>query len=568
MKLSGKKGIQHIVMSLAALGLEEVVLCPGSRNVPLMISFNRHPAFRCTSIRDERSAAFFALGKALELQKPVALVCTSGSATLNFAPAVSEAYYQRVPLMILTADRPGEWIGQGDGQTINQTCLYRNFIRGSYTLRGDASTPTDFWYNRRCLSEGYNIATLSDPGPVHFNVPLSEPLYQVAETADIHPGIFKETETEKKLTATSLSVLKEEFAGCTKVMILTGQHRVDPVFREELVRMAGFENVIVLTESLSNTHHSRFIENIDRCITNFSKTEAEEWAPELLITVGGAVVSKRIKAFLREQSITHHWHIDSFDAMQDTYQSLTRAIPMDPAVFFQQLQPVLPQVVSGYREKWLKRKDRLAILHEAFFDQCAYSDLLVFYKLYQHIPANTFVHLSNSSPIRYAQLFDNQEIAGSFSNRGTSGIDGCTSTAVGAATAAPQKSFLLITGDVAFHYDINALWNNTTVDNLKILVINNGGGGIFRIIAAPHELDEMEAFLETSMTTNAEKLAAHFGWDYLPVRHENVLEESLQSFFKKVAGRTILEIFTDAKKNPVILEQYWEFLKENFVSYE
>ncbi len=568
MKLSGKKGVQHIVMALAQLGLREVIICPGSRNAPFTISFSRHPAFSCTSIRDERSAAFFALGKAVELQEPVVVVCTSGSAALNFSPAISEAYYQRIPLIVLTADRPQEWIDQGDGQTINQTALYRNFIRKSYSLRGEVVTQADYWYNERCLSEGFNTAAYSDRGPVHFNIPLDEPLYDIGEATGDVPKIFKEIKTNKTLAAESLSILAEEFFSCRKVMILAGQFIKNPDYQEVLSKMAAFENVVILTESLANVHHPRFIENIDRCITNLDEGEAKDWMPELLITTGGAIVSKRIKSLLRNHGVRHHWNVDLYDATRDTYQALTRAISQSPVDFFRQLHPVLSKVSSDYQERWVQRRDRLAELHEDFFNQCAHSDLLVFYKLFQKIPSGLFVHISNSSAIRYAQLFDNQKIAGSFCNRGTSGIDGCTSTVMGAAVASPQKNFLLITGDVAFHYDINGLWNENRVDNLKIIVINNGGGGIFRIISAPHQLNEMEDFFETSMTSNTKRLAEHFDWEYLSADNGISLEEALHLFFDTNTKRTILEVFTNPGQNPIVLEQYWKFFSEKNKAHE
>jgi 2-succinyl-5-enolpyruvyl-6-hydroxy-3-cyclohexene-1-carboxylate synthase len=181
MKLSNKNSIQQIVISAAALGLKNIIIAPGSRNAPLIISFNQHPGIQCTSIRDERSAGFFALGKAIELKQPVALLCTSGSAALNFAPAIVEAYYLRIPLIVFTADRPTEWIDQGDGQTIDQKNIYNNYIRKSYNLNGDAINENELWYNNRCLNEGFAIANKINPGPVHFNIHLSEPLFETSD---------------------------------------------------------------------------------------------------------------------------------------------------------------------------------------------------------------------------------------------------------------------------------------------------------------------------------------------------------------------------------------------------
>ena len=532
MKLSDKKSIQQINFTLASLGLKEVVICPGSRNAPLTISFNRHPAFHCTSIRDERSAAFFALGKSLELRQPVAIVCTSGSAALNFAPAIAEAYYQRIPLLVITADRPVEWTDQGDGQTIRQTDIYKNYIRKSFDLFGDTKIDDELWYNNRCINEGFLIATHHDKGPVHFNIPIREPLY---ETAEAENKILRKLDFcafERKLPATEIEKFSKQFSSAKKVMVLVGQHLPDDSFESVLKEISKFENTIILCESTSNIHERYFIKYIDLCISTMTEEEAKEFMPELLITVGRAVVSKRIKALLRKYRSLIHWNIDLYDAFMDTYQSLTDPIFMEPVEFFKQLTPTLSATKSNYKNQWNNRAVKLSDLSKQFFKEASYSDYQVFGKIFANLPPGITLHLANSSPIRYAQLFDSKNIENSWSNRGTSGIDGCTSTAMGAASANPKKDFLLITGDVAFLYDTNALWNDLSIDNLKIILINNGGGGIFRIIAGPAATDELEEFFETKQHRSMEKLAAMHEWNYLSAKDEKTLSASLKEFFQ------------------------------------
>lgn len=561
MELSDKKGIQQIVLSFAALGLKEIVICPGSRNAPLVTSFNRHPGFHCTSIRDERAAGFFALGKALALKEPVALLCTSGSAPLNFGPSIAEAYYQKIPLIVLTADRPKTWTDQGDGQTINQTHVFRNYTRFGYELNGDAASPADLWFIRRCVSEGFNNTRFLNPGPVHFNVPMSEPLYRTEHIEDVAPRVFTKESVENRLGETTLKKLASVFSSCQKVMILTGQHPTDKGFLNAVIQMSRFDNLIVLTESTSNIHHPEFIEQIDRCITGLDEVSVQELQPDLLITVGGAIVSKRIKSLLRNHHPSFHWHIDPFDSTMDTYQSLTNAISMDPAAFFNQLHPYINIVSSDYKKKWLQLKEKKEIRHDHFIGHSKYSDLKVFHEIYQHLPDTTVLHVANSSPIRYAQLF--AQTNETYCNRGASGIDGCTATAMGAAAALPHKNHLLITGDVAFHYDVNGLWNDEYIQNLKIIIINNGGGGIFRIIEGPDEAEERALFYVTAMKTNAEKIAAHYNWNYLAVKEEQQLTNRLSEFFHSERKRAILEIFTDADTNPAVLKAYWASLNES-----
>ncbi|MCO6460019.1 MAG: 2-succinyl-5-enolpyruvyl-6-hydroxy-3-cyclohexene-1-carboxylic-acid synthase [Saprospiraceae bacterium] len=563
MELSNKAGVQTIVKSLAELGLRDVIICPGSRNAPFVISFNRHPDFRCISIRDERSAGFFALGMALELQRPVALLCTSGSATANFAPAITEAYYQRISLIILSTDRPVEWTDQGDGQTIRQSKIYDNFIRKSYDLKGDSVAPNDLWYNARCLSEGFAIATEIDPGPVHFNIPLSEPLYETTTDSTDQPRVFRMAKTEKKLSSENISNLISRIRDSSRIMILAGQQTSDTELTGYLRKLSKKKNFVILTETTSYLKDGDFIANIDRCITGLDEQKLQALMPDILITIGGAIVSKRIKACLRKYSPEEHWNIHLYDACMDTYQSLTAAIPLPAEVFFRQMASEWPQLNADYKDKWQSLNTYKREKHTHFEQECEYSDFNVFAKIFSSVPKDYKVHIANSSAIRYAQLFDHPGISGMHCNRGTSGIEGCTSTAMGAAAAASDKKFLLITGDVAFHYDINALWNESNVNNLKIILINNSGGGIFRIIEGPNKVKERREYIETSMKTDAKQLASHFKWNYLKATDEKTLKYALEILFSNQPSKTILEIFTNADKNPLVLENYWNYLTEN-----
>ncbi|HNE50087.1 MAG: 2-succinyl-5-enolpyruvyl-6-hydroxy-3-cyclohexene-1-carboxylic-acid synthase [Chitinophagales bacterium] len=562
MTLSNKKGVQHIVLALAELGIKEVIICPGSRNAPLVISFNRHPNFICTSIRDERSAGFFALGKSIESKQPVVLVCTSGSAVLNFAPAIVEAYYQRIPLIIITADRPTEWVDQGDGQTIKQHEIYNNYIQKSYTLDGDSADAQKIWHIARSISEGVSIATSTNKGPVHFNISMNEPLYKTEEiNINSTVSIFKTPITQEFICNEQLQEFATQFSSTKKILFLIGQLQIDKELESMLIHFAKQDNVIVLTESTSNVHHPDFIENIDRCITNLGDEAAKALMPDLLVTMGGAIVSKRIKSLLRKFRPAAHWNIHPYDATMDTYQSLTTAISMQPTAFLTLLSQYHIPVNSDYKNNWQQLQQQKVTLQLEFEAIAPFSDFKVFQKTLSAIPKNTILHVANSSPVRYVQLFDNSHIAETWSNRGTSGIDGCTSTAMGAAAAAPEKSFVLITGDVSFQYDINALWNDQQIQNLKIIIINNGGGGIFRIIEGPNSIDERSEFLETAMTTHFAHIAQHFSWNYIQAKDEQTLNEALLYFFNPDNKRIILEIFTDAKNNPVVLADYWNHLK-------
>ncbi|MEO8961082.1 MAG: 2-succinyl-5-enolpyruvyl-6-hydroxy-3-cyclohexene-1-carboxylic-acid synthase, partial [Ginsengibacter sp.] len=527
----------------------------------LTISFNQHPQFKCISIRDERSAAFFALGKALELKEPVILLCTSGSAALNYAPAIVEAYYQRIALIVITADRPPEWIGQQDGQSIDQENIYKNYIRQSYTLDGEATDEERLWYNMRCLNEGFAIATRTNPGPVHFNIPLREPLYGLKEAESFVPKVLTNDVTKNLFHESDMQELQNTFATSKKVMILAGQQGPDNEVNEMLGQLAQYSNTIILCETTSNIHHPEFIANIDRCLVSLNEKEIKDFMPDLLMTVGGAIVSKKIKATLRKNKPSQHWNIHPYDAFIDSYKSLTRPISIDAVDFFKQfLQSLHSPSGSDYKSKWNQRASILENKHHEFISSIDYSDLYAFSKIYNKIPDDTSVHFSNSSPIRYAQLFDNSKLKSTYCNRGVSGIDGCTSTAMGSASSNPDQSYVLITGDIAFFYDNNAFWNNQLPENIKIILINNSGGGIFRIIDGPSDAKELEDFFETKHHISAKKLVEFYGLNYLSASDEKMLEQALCQFFDSQQKSTVLEIFTPNEVNPIVLASYFKYL--------
>ena len=362
MKLSNKKSVQQIVLTLSKLGLKQVVISPGSRNAPLIISFNRYPEINCTLIRDERSAAFFALGKALELNEPVAIVCTSGSAVLNYAPAIVEAYYLRVPLIVITADRPEIWIGQGDGQTIDQKNIYSNYIRKSYLLDGDTEDENILLQQIKSLAEGYFIATEKDKGPVHFNVSFNEPLFGIADAQPFQFPQFPELKTERNISDNEIEKLQNSFATSKKVMVIVGQNAPDKVLNDLLVQLSQFNNTIVLSESTANIHHPNFIENIDRCITPMKEEELKDFIPDILITFGSAIVSKRIKAALRKYKPNQHWNVHPYDAEMNTYQSLTHAISLDADTFLENfLTNLNVETKSDYKSKWIQHLSTRAL---------------------------------------------------------------------------------------------------------------------------------------------------------------------------------------------------------------
>lgn len=546
-----KELAQLTIVYCKAYAVEHVVISPGSRNAPLIVGFVNDSNFKTYTVVDERSAAFFGLGIAQQTGKPVALVCTSGSALLNYYPAIAEAYYSNIPLVVISADRPKHLIDIGDGQTIRQENVFSNHILYSANLtEGSAYDKT----NISLLTEALTIATELQ-GPVHINAPFDEPLYNTTDRLKVSIP-----ENPVKRPA-SIDFDIDRFAvawnGASKKMILLGSNPPDRFLENQLAVLAQDESVLVLTETTSNVHYPEFVSNIDQLIFPLKEDELKKFRPELLVTLGGMIVSKKIKQVLRNHQPDQHWHIDRKTGL-DTYHCLTDHIKTTPADFFKELIKVTKPVTSDYKKYWLNLRNLRKSRHKEYAAGIPFSDFRVFDLLLKSIPRNSMLQLGNSSVIRYHQLFDSSPSLKVFCNRGTSGIDGSTSTAVGAACCTTRQT-VFITGDISFFYDSNALWNNYLKTDFRIIVINNGGGGIFRFIPGPQSTNALSYF-EAPHTLNARNLCEMFDISYQVAASEAELKEVLDGFYQDTGRTKLLEIFTPRELNDKILRDYFKFL--------
>lgn len=556
-----KKELAQLVIASCIINeIEHIVISPGSRNAPLIIGFNASKNSKILSVVDERSAAFFALGIAQQTRKPVALVCTSGSALLNYYPAIAEAFYSNIPLVVISADRPAHLIDVGDGQTIRQENVFENHMLFSANLGGE---------NDRELIEIALQTAINKKGPVHINVPFEDPLYEkiTAEAIDKEVEKLKSqsVKIEEKsllkeipLEVESLQKFADLWDASEKKMVLVGEHFPDELLQIQLEHLAKDPSVLVLIENTANVSHPKFINSIDKLIFPFVEDELEEFKPDILLTLGGMIVSKKIKEQLRNYKPKHHWHADALRAY-DTFHCLEHHFKVSPQLFFSQFFFLTKTRESNYQHFWLHKKEFRLQKHQEYLETCPFSDLKVFNIIMAAIPDRTQLQLGNSSVIRYAQLFDSNKTWRIFCNRGTSGIDGCTSTAIGAAYAVKENT-LFVSGDISFMYDSNALWNNYIPNNFRIIVINNGGGGIFRFIPGPKQSEVLDYF-ETPHQLTAEHLCNMYHFDYSAAKDEAELHKRLANFYEAASQPKVLEIFTPRLENDHILKAYFNNLK-------
>ncbi|GGB80446.1 2-succinyl-5-enolpyruvyl-6-hydroxy-3-cyclohexene-1-carboxylate synthase [Dyadobacter sediminis] len=515
---------------------------------------------------DERSAGFIALGMAQQLGMPVVLICTSGSAAYNYAPAVSEAFFQQVPLLVLSADRPKEWLHQYDGQTIYQTEIFGKHVKRSFEFSTEYEHKDVKWAINRMANEAVNLAGMVPMGPVHINVPIREPFYPSGSESFQESEYIRIIERPNSAVIFPESVwhgLLNEWDESPKILIAGGQNKPDPELKKMLKTISEEWDIPVLGDCITNIRDDEFIESHDL----FLPDAGQELVPDLLVTFGLSFISKEFKQFIRKNPPRRHWHIGEDDFLTDPTQSLTKQLPVSADYFFKNLfdridnqlfiQNSEPETEAAFKQKWLQLEYRSRSEKAVFLQNIdALNDLTSLDRILRYSDASYQLHVANSMSVRYVNAMGvNDAVSGVFCNRGTSGIDGCVSTAIGAAMVNKQNT-LLIVGDVAFLYDRNGLLVAPLPSNLKIVVINNAGGNIFRMIEGPGALPEMETYFETRHAFTAERTCEDSGIAYFKATDMGSLHAILHAFWENQTI-SLLEIFTDPYEN----EKVWKLLK-------
>ncbi len=528
-------------------GIEHAVICPGSRSAPLVFAFNRNKNIKTYSIIDERSAAYIALGMAQQLQKPVALICTSGTAALNFYPAIAEAFYQKIPLVILTADRPLELLNQQDGQMINQVNVFGNHVRGS--LNFDSILRTSHSELRTFL----NKSMFPVMGPVHINMPLVEPLYEnleeeiVIENHEKPLNIFGDFNNKNIIDALQQT---------QKRVIIVGQNLPDQELLATFKELAQ-KGFAILADVVSNQHESSVLKHFDFLVSQANIETLQVLEPDFIISLGGPVLSKALKLWLKKQKPKYHFRIQQDETLVDTYNNVTEYIFGDNNEVLKSIKDVeFPSSTYTENLELMELKSQRKIAEFINQNNGVFNEFVTVNFVLKNLPQNSQLQIANSTAIRYVSylgLPDNNITA--FCNRGTSGIDGCTSTAIGAANMT-NEIVTLITGDLAFFYDRNAFWNNYVPNNLRIILLNNHGGGIFNLIDGPNSQPELEEFFLTKHKLNAKNLAAENGLSYNLCKNNDEFANALATFYDVSEQAKIIELSFDMDKSAAIFKAF------------
>jgi 2-succinyl-5-enolpyruvyl-6-hydroxy-3-cyclohexene-1-carboxylate synthase len=568
--------IYDIAEICAKQGVTQAVLCPGSRCAPLTIAFTRHEDITARTFSDERSAAFVALGIAQQTNKPSVLVCTSGSAAFNFAPAVAESFFQQVPLLIFTADRPKEWIDQWDGQTIRQSEIFGTHVKKSFDLPSDYEHADAAWYINRVVNEAINLSQEFPKGPVHINVPLREPLYPAkGEKISFSKSVrvIQQNEALPILSSDQKESILTSLKNFTKILVVAGQQEYNNELIKVVEKFSKAHHVAVIGDVISNFHSmNSAIRFADSILGHGGNSLKESLKPDLLITFGKSVISKNLKLFLRKYKPAEHWHIQPSGTVPDTFQSLSRIIHTNPKMFFEslisaeKLTGFASQKKENYAKVWEAEEHRIELSHQAYFKNTAFNELDILKEVIHSLPMRCNLHLSNSMAVRYANMIgltSSQKGVHVYANRGTSGIDGCTSTAVGNALSSEVPT-ILITGDMAFFYDRNAFWHNYKMPNLHIVLVNNHGGIIFGVIDGPGNLPESDEYFVTKQKLTAKNLTNDFGFEQILLDSQKKIKNNLKDFFEFKGETKILEIQSEQKTAKEAFNKFNQQIKKGY----
>lgn len=540
--MDSSKTIIQIHSLLKQFGIKKIVFCPGGRHLPLIHSIEQDNYFETYRVIDERSAAFYALGQIQRTSTPVAVCCSSGTAVINMASAVIEAFYQRLPLLVITGDRMSEYLNQNEDQQYDQIKSFEGYTKYQAKLPR-IDTTVDEWYTNRLINEAMIELTHHGNGPVHIDYPIQNPFGEIFEVKEI-PAV-------RKINLHQADMTDSEWQECAswlkdkKVAILWGQSVFKtPALQKAVERFVDTFDAIIMTDHISNCHYPHAICNTPRILgTHFTVQEEQSLMPDVLITVGGNTIFNDIIKGKMSRWTSVHWQLGREDKVIDGFRRLTHLFEMSEAFFFNKMA----EYAAGknnveYYDFWKKIDNEIPEPETTDFNEMGVINTVM-----KSIPDDADLQIGNSWSIRMTQLFNMPPTVNQYCNRGVNGIDGSLSTAVGYAASNNRLTYLII-GDLSFFYDMNALWISSLPSTMRILLINNWGGSM---LFKPFMKEMMEKYPMSNLgkdtkPVTAEGWAKTCGFDYYSVHTMEEMENSAKIMADMNHGKPVLvEAFTD-----------------------
>lgn len=559
---SNKENVNILTSLLLEYGVSDAVVCPGSRNAPIVHNLSVCEAIRCRPVTDERSAAFYALGLAIATRRPTVVCVTSGSALLNVMPAVAEAAYQHVPLVVISADRPQQWIDQLDGQTIPQPDALGRFVRKAVQLP-EPHNDEERWLCRRLVNEAMHLATCRQGAPVHINVPISEPLFEF-DTEQL-PQLSRFNNIKRAAIKDASMDMPEAFHDATRPMIVIGQLAHGTVSHETIRSLS--EKYVVMSEPLSNPSYMtiHFDEAIRYIVSDNSSINDDEddktaYYPDYVIYVGDTLVSKPARRFLRNAKAPSCLITPDAADIHDPLMTLTDIVECDSVSINALLASLCDAPDTDERcrfhDRWQSFLDACAAHADAYAPE--YSQMATvkyFEEQLADLDIDICVHYANSSAVRLACIYAQHYV---WCNRGVNGIEGSLSTAAGFSLATHDMTVCVI-GDLSFFYDQNALWNSNLRGNLRIILLNNRGGGIFRQLPGLSDSPAADDLVMASHENTAQGICTQNDIGYMSAKNMDEMQIGIVTLLTRESERPmLLEVFTDSNDDVKALEKYFK----------
>ena len=559
---SNKENVNILTSLLLEYGVSDAVVCPGSRNAPIVHNLSVCEAIRCRPVTDERSAAFYALGLAIATRRPTVVCVTSGSALLNVMPAVAEAAYQHVPLIVISADRPQQWIDQLDGQTIPQSDALGRFVRKAVQLP-EPHNDEERWLCRRLVNEAMHLATCRQGAPVHINVPISEPLFEF-DTEQL-PQLSRFNNIKRAAIKDASMDMPDAFHEAKRPMIVIGQLAHGTISHETIRSLS--EKYVVMSEPLSNPSYMtiHFDEAIRYIVSDNSSINDDEddktaYYPDYVIYVGDTLVSKPARRFLRNAKAPSCLITPDAADIHDPLMTLTDIVECDT----DSINALLASLCDApdtdercrFHDRWQSFLDAYAAHADAYAPE--YSQMATvkyFEEQLADLDIDLCVHYANSSAVRLACIYAQHYV---WCNRGVNGIEGSLSTAAGFSLATHDMTVCVI-GDLSFFYDQNALWNSNLRGNLRIILLNNRGGGIFRQLPGLSDSPAADDLVMASHENTAQGICTQNDIGYMSAKNMDEMQIGIVTLLTRESERPmLLEVFTDSNDDVKALEKYFK----------
>ncbi len=559
---SNKENVNILTSLLLEYGVSDAVVCPGSRNAPIVHNLSVCEAIRCRPVTDERSAAFYALGLAIATRRPTVVCVTSGSALLNVMPAVAEAAYQHVPLVVISADRPQQWIDQLDGQTIPQSDALGRFVRKAVQLP-EPHNDEERWLCRRLVNEAMHLATCRQGAPVHINVPISEPLFEFS--TEQLPQLSRFNNIKRAAIKDASMDMPEAFHEAKRPMIVIGQLAHGTISHETIRSLS--EKYVVMSEPLSNPSYMtiHFDEAIRYIVSDNSSINDDEddktaYYPDYVIYVGDTLVSKPARRFLRNAKAPSCLITPDAADIHDPLMTLTDIVECDSdsinALLASLCETPDTDERCRFHDRWQSFLDACAAHADAYAPE--YSQMATvkyFEEQLADLDIDICVHYANSSAVRLACIYAQHYV---WCNRGVNGIEGSLSTAAGFSLATHDMTVCVI-GDLSFFYDQNALWNSNLRGNLRIILLNNRGGGIFRQLPGLSDSPAADDLVMASHENTAQGICTQNDIGYMSAKNMDEMQIGIVTLLTRESERPmLLEVFTDSNDDVKALEKYFK----------